>query len=111
MAWMEAINALVEHSRQKSTTFYTFVNKTSTRGIAEVFICRGFPQYKMSDDGVVISLQNANKNERIFIFEGPSRECDWAWYPNSLVLLRLDSTDLPQNVTYEELFGIENTTL
>lgn len=111
MAWMEAINALVEHSRRKSTTFYTFVNKTSMRGITEVFICRGLPHYKMSDDGVVISLQNANKNERIFVFEGPSLECDWAWYPNSLVLLRRESADLPQNITHEELFGIGNTAL
>lgn len=111
MAWMEALNALAEHSRRKSTTFYTFVNKTSTRGITEVFVCRGLPHYKMSDDGVVISLRNANKDERIFIFEGPPHESDWVWYPNSLVLLRRDSEDLPQNITHEELFGIGNTAL
>ncbi len=108
MAWMEAFNALAEHSRQKSTTFYIFVNKTYSGGITDTFICRGLPQYKMSDDCVVISFQNANKNERIFVFEGLSREGDWAWYPNSLVLLRRDSTDLPLNITHEELFGIGN---
>lgn len=111
MAWMEALNALAEHSRRKSTTFYTFVNKTSTRGITEVFICRGLPHYKMSDNGVVISLRNANKDEQIFIFEGPPHESDWVWYPNSLVLLRRESADLPQNITHEELFGIGNTAL
>lgn len=111
MAWMEALNALAEHFRQKSTAFYTFVNKTSTRGITEVFICRGLPHYKMSGDGVVISLRNANEDERIFVFEGPSREGDWVWYPNSLVLLRRDSTDLPQNIAHEELFGIGNAVL
>lgn len=108
MAWMEALNALAEHSRRKSTTFYTFVNKTSTRGITEVFICRGLPHYKMSDDGVVISLRNANKDERIFVFEGLPHESDWVWYSNSLVLLRRESADLPQNITHEELFGIGN---
>ena len=111
MVWMRALNAMVEHARRTSNTFFVFVNKTYSGCITDTFICRGFPQYKMSDDGVVISLQNANKNERIFIFEGPSRECDWAWYPNSLVLLRRDSTDLPQNITHEELFGIGNTAL
>lgn len=108
MAWMEALNALVEYSRRKSTTFYTFVNKTSTRGLIEVFICRGFPHYKLSDDGVLITLRNANKDERLFIFEGPPHESNWQWYPDSLVLLRTDAVDLPQNVTHEELFGIEN---
>ena len=111
MAWMEALNALAEHSRRKSTTFYTFVNKTSMRGITEVFICRGLPHYKMSDDGVVISLRNANKDERIFIFEGPPYESDWVWYPNSLVLLRRESADLPQNITHEELFRVGNAAL
>nr|DAU84111.1 MAG TPA: hypothetical protein [Caudoviricetes sp.] len=111
MAWMEALNALAEHSRRKSTTFYTFVNKTSTRGITEVFICRGLPHYKMSDDGVMITLRNANKDERIFIFEGPPYESDWTWYPNSLVLSRRESAVFPQNITHEELFGIGNTAL
>lgn len=111
MAWMEALNALAEHSRRKSTTFYTFVNETSTRGITEVFICRGLPHYKMSDDGVVITLRNANKDERIFIFEGPPHESDWTWYPNSLVLSRRESAVFPQNITHEELFGIGNTAL
>lgn len=111
MAWMKALNALTEYSRRKSTMFYTFVNKTSTRGITEVFICRGLPHYKMSDDGVLISLRNANKDERIFVFEEPPHESDWVWYPNSLVLLRTDAADLPQNVTHEELFGIGSTAL
>lgn len=111
MAWMEALNAMAEHARRTSNTFFVFVNKTYSGGITDTLICRGFPQYKMSGDGVVIFLQNANKNERIFVFEGPSREGDWAWYPDSLVLLRRDSTDLPQNVTHEELFGIGNTAL
>jgi len=111
MAWMEALNAMAEHSRRKSTTFYTFVNKTSTGGITEVFICRGLPHYKMSDDGVVITLRNANKDERIFIFEGPPYESDWVWYPNNLVLLRRDSTDLSQSITYEGLFRIGNKKL
>lgn len=110
MKWMEALNALAEHSRRVPTTFYTFVNKTSTRGITEVFICRGLPHYKISDDGAVISLRNANKDERIFIFEGAPHESDWVWYPNSLVLLRRESADLPQNITHEELFGIGNET-
>lgn len=108
MAWMEALNAMAEHARQTSTMFFTFINKTSTRGITEVFICRGLPHYKFSDDGVLISLRNANKDERIFVFEGPSHEIDWVWYPNSLVLLRRDSANLPRNVTHEELFGIGN---
>lgn len=111
MAWMEALNAMAEHARRTSNTFYTFVNRTSTRGTTEVFVCRGLPHYKISDDGVVISLRNANKDERIFIFEGPPHESDWAWYPNSLVLLRRDSADLPQNITHEELLGIGNTAL
>lgn len=111
MTWMEALNALAEHSRRKFTTFYAFVNKTPMGSITEVFICRGLPSYKFSDDGVVISLWNANKDERIFIFEGPPHESDWVWYPNSLVLLRRDSADLPQNIAYEELFGIGNTAL
>ena len=111
MKWMEALNALAEHSRRVPTTFYTFVNKTYSGGITDTFICRGFPQYKMSDEGMVISFRNANANERIFIFEGPPHESDWAWYPNSLVLLRRDSTDLPQNITHEELFGIGNPAL
>ena len=72
MAWMEALNALAEHSRRKSTTFY----------ITEVFI-----------------------------FEGPPNESDWTWYPDSLVLLRRDSADLPQNITHEELFVIGNIAL
>lgn len=111
MAWVEALNALAEHSRRKSTTFFTFVNKTSTRGITEVFICRGLPHYKMSDDGVLITMRNANADERIFLFEGLPHESDWVWYPDSLVLLRRDSADLPQNITHEELFGIGNTAL
>ena len=56
----------------------------------------------------LITLRNANKDERIFIFEGPPHESNWQWYPDSLVLLRTDAVDLPQNVTHEELFGIEN---
>ena len=108
MFWMEALNAMAEHARRTSMTFFTFVNKTSTRGITEVFICRGLPHYKFSDDGVVISLRNANKDELIFIFEGPPHESDWVWYPNSLVLLRRESADLLQNITHEELFGIGN---
>lgn len=111
MAWMEALNAMAEHARRTSTTFFAFVNKTSTRGITEVFVCRGLPNYKFSDDGALIILRNANKDERIFIFEGPPHKSDWVWYPNSLVLLRRDSADLPQNIMHEELFGIGNTTL
>lgn len=110
MKWMEALNAMVEHARRKSTTFFTFVNETSTRGIVEVFVCRGLPHYKFSDDCALIALRNANKDERIFVFEEPHHESDWQWYPNSLVLLRRDSADLPQNVTYEELFGLGNQT-
>ena len=108
MKWMEALNAMAEHAHRKSTTFFTFVNKTSTRGIVEVFICRGLPHYKFSDDGALIVLRNANKDERIFIFEGPPHESDWVWYPDSLVLLRRDCADIPQNITYEEFFGLGN---
>ena len=108
MKWMEARMAMDRLFSRTSTTFYTFINKSSSRGITEVFICRGFPHYKLSDVGVVITLRNANANERIFIFEGPSHESNWQWYPDSLVLLRTDAADLPQNVTYEELFGIGN---
>lgn len=111
MKWMEALSAIEEHFRRIPTTFYAFVNKTYSGGITDTFICRGFPQYKLSDDCVVISFQNANKNERIFLFEGPPHESNWQWYPDSLVLLRTDAADLPQNVTYEELFGIGNTAL
>lgn len=110
MKWMEARMAMERHFSHKPTTFFTFINKASSRGLTEVFICRGFPHYKLSDDGVLIALRNANANERIFIFEGPLYEGDWQWYPDSLVLLRRDSMDLPWNITYEELFGIGNQT-
>lgn len=108
MKWMEARMAMERHFSRTSTTFFTFINKASSRGLTKVFICRGFPHYKLSVDGVVITMRNANANERIFIFEGPPHESDWVWYPNSLVLLRRDSADLPQNITHEELFGIGN---
>lgn len=108
MVWMEALNAMAEHARRSSNTFFTFINKASSRGLTEVFICRGLPHYKFFDDGALITLRNANKDERIFIFEGPPYGGDWVWYPNSLVLLRRDSMDLPQNITHEELFGIGN---
>lgn len=100
-----------ERDGRTSNTFFVFVNKTYSGGIADTFICRGLPHYKFSDDGVVIALRNANKDKWIFIFEGPPHESDWTWYPNSLVLLRRDSADLPQNITHEELFGIGNTAL
>lgn len=111
MRWMEAQRAMEEHFRRIPTTFYTFVNKTSSGSITDIFICRGFPHYKMSDNGVVIAFRNANKNERIFVFEGLLHESDWSWYPDSLVLLRRDSADLSQNITHEELFGIGNQKL
>ena len=111
MKWMEALSAMKEHSHRIPTTFYTFINKTSAGSITDIFVCRGFPHYKMSDEGVVISFRNANKNERIFVFEGLPHENDWVWYPDSLVLLRIDSANLPQNITHEELFGIGNTAL
>lgn len=28
MAWMEALNAMAEHTRRTSNTFFVFVNKT-----------------------------------------------------------------------------------
>lgn len=111
MKWMETLNAMAEHARRTSTTFFTFINEASSRGTTEVFICRGLPHYKFSDDGALITLRNANANERIFIFEGPPHESDWVWYPSSLVLLRRDSADLPQSIMHEELFGIGNTAL
>lgn len=106
MKWMEARMAMDRHFSRTPTTFFTFINKASSRRLTEVFICRGFPNYKLFDDGVLITMRNANANERIFLFEGPPHESNWQWYPDSLVLLRTDAADLPQNVTYEELFGI-----
>lgn len=108
MKWMEARMAMDRHFSHKPTTFFTFISKASSKGLTEVFICRGFPHYKLSDDGVVIAMRNANKNERIFIFEGPPHESNWQWYPDSLVLLRTDAMDPCVNATYEELFGIGN---
>lgn len=110
MKWMEARMAMDRHFSRVPTTFFTFINKASSRGITEVFICRGFPHYKLSDDGVIIALRNANANERIFIFEGPPHESNWQWYPDSLVLLRTDAEDPGVNATYEELFGLGNQT-
>lgn len=108
MKWMEARMAMERHFSRVPTTFFTFINKTSSRGLTEVFICRGFPHYKLSDDGAIIALRNANANERIFVFEGPPYESSWQWYPDSLVLLRTDAADPRVNATYEELFEIGN---
>lgn len=52
MKWMEARMEMDRHFSRTPTTFFTFVNKASSRGLTEVFICRGFPHYKLSDERI-----------------------------------------------------------
>ena len=106
MRWMEALREMEIFFRQTPTTFYTFVNKLAPKACDDIFICRGFPKYKLIEDSVQITLWDANKSKKVHIFENPAFALNWRWYPESLTLIRGDALSVYMNTTYEELTGI-----
>lgn len=110
MRWMEALREMEIFFRKTPTTFFTFVNKPAPRDRADVIICRGFPKYRMIEEGAHITLWDANKSKKVLIFENPAFGFDWRWYPESLTLVRSDASCAHKNTTYEEMLGIEGKT-
>lgn len=110
MRWMEALREMEIFFRQTPTTFYTFVNKLAPKACDDIFICRGFPKYRLIEDSVQIALRDANKSKKVLIFENPAFGFDWRWYPESLTLVRSDASCVHKNTTYEEMLGIEGKT-
>lgn len=110
MRWMEALREMEIFFRQTPTTFYTFVNKLTPKACDDIFVCRGFPKYKLIEDSVQITLWDANKSKKVLVFENPAFGFDWRWYPESLTLVRSDASCAHKNATYEEMLGIEGKT-
>lgn len=108
MKWMEARREMELFFRHTPTTFYTFINRPARGDRADIFICRGFPQHRLSGEGALITLWDANKSRKVHIFENPIYAFDWQWYPESLILLRSDPVCTHPNATYEELFHLGN---
>lgn len=110
MRWMEALREMEIFFRQTPTTFFTFVNKPAPKDRADIFICRGFPEYELIEDSAKITLWDANKSRKVHIFENPAFLFDWQWYPECLTLARMDLMSACKNNTYEELTQIEEKT-
>lgn len=110
MRWMEALREMEIFFRQTPTTFFTFINKPSSKDRADIFICRGFPEYRLIEEGAQITLWDANKSRKVYIFENPAFLFDWRWYPECLTLARMDPMSAGKSITYEEWPKNEKTT-
>ena len=110
MRWMEALREMEVFFRQTPTTFFTFVNKPAPRDRADIFICRGFPEYRLVEEGAHITLWDANKSRKVHIFENPAFLFDWRWYSECLTLARTDPMSAAKSIAYEELIQIDEKT-